>query len=132
MREIEFRAWNEKTKTMSPSFTLRDVANRWAEIEDRELMQFTGLRDKEGNKIFEGDIVKLLTIEHEKGGWRSNEKAQGVIEFNDVWGVRFVCKDFTQRTASSHFKIKNLTSREVTNITVIGNIHQNPELLGER
>jgi len=150
-REIEFRAWDKNLCAMVRIISLNFrhecgyiLANHpdsaklgrddtyMLDKADCEIMQYTGLLDKNGVKIFEGDIVKLLTIEHEKGGWRSNEKAQGVIEFNDVWGVRFMCKDFTQRTASAQFKMKSLTSREVINIKILGNIHQNPELLEKR
>jgi len=79
MREITFRAWNPTAKRMDSVITLDWYTNRgctnlkpshvFTERKNREvdagiardwvLMQYTGLRDKNGKEIFEGDIVRI-------------------------------------------------------------------------
>jgi len=53
MREIKFRAWDKD---------LHKMYNKWTVIPDDDrshiLMQYTGLKDKNGKEIYEGDIVK--------------------------------------------------------------------------
>ena len=68
MREIKFRAWDKLNKKMSLNltFTYEDgkINNCYFEdsenyaIEEFEIMQFTGLKDKNGKEIFEGDILR--------------------------------------------------------------------------
>jgi len=52
MREIKFRAWDKAEKMM------RKVWDDLAHIDGLELMQFTGLLDKSGKEIYEGDVLK--------------------------------------------------------------------------
>ncbi len=65
MREIKFRAWGKIEKKMFyPAFLCEDGItlgkNGWANNilrDEYDLMQFTGLLDKNGKEIYEGDIV---------------------------------------------------------------------------
>lgn len=130
-REIKFRAWDEKLKMMttpfidflifeeSENFKKGQVLHQHFEDEEFipiEIMQFTGLKDKNGNEIYEEDIIEF---KHPfKGRYH-----KGIVEMID-W--RWTLRNFYQ----SHLDIPNEPFCEGTEyIEVIGNIYQNPELL---
>ena len=69
--------------------------------------QFTGLHDKNGKMIFEGDVVCAMMDWGRPAGM---VEAKAVIEFKKYGGYRWQCFD-------------------VTTIEVIGNVYENPELV---
>jgi uncharacterized phage protein (TIGR01671 family) len=68
MREVKFKAWVKDTKVILPVWVIDVQYKRiqvyasddeiWIPLEDVELMQYTGLHDKNGKEIWEGDVVK--------------------------------------------------------------------------
>ena len=121
MREIKFRAWDKINKEMfnveSINFQERRVYKdvvSYRNFNDIELMQYTGLKDKNNEEIYEGDIVKL----------RANHGI-GVVKYYDEWGA-FVVEYIKPRPLAvlgmNYYK---------EDIEILGNIYENSELLGE-
>ena len=74
-----------------------------------DLMQFTGLADKNAVDIFEGDIVRLGDNEY---------------------GIIFVCGDFhTGFKKTSGGNLTDIGAEIAAKLEIIGNIHENPELM---
>jgi len=144
-REIKFRVWDQKDKkyllpekqgfvilpTM-PSFgvtlpyencsnpgNIDEDCVDWADADllmgRYELEQYTGLKDKNGKEIYEGDIVKARDWDGDWGKYRIKWK-QSHCAFE-----AFECR--------KHGKW-NWTLQGFGGIEVIGNIHENPELIG--
>jgi uncharacterized phage protein (TIGR01671 family) len=126
MREIKFRAWDKKKNLMLYEFDLIgngdfSLAKAFLHlqdygindfVEDFILMQYTGLKDKNGKEIYEGDILNMTyhgsvsIVEPEIKGVIGFERGSFIIEENG-------------------FALGKIGR----SLEVIGNIYENPELL---
>ena len=138
MGNIKFRAWDEKLKSMakiiSLSFYEEDSplygneteaflyyeeleTNSLRAFNDIELMQYTGLKDKYGVEIYDGDCFKdcdgkLHIVTFKNGGFGCDTK--------------FLIDYHTQESILTHEPLINFVHDE---IEVVGNIYENKELL---
>ena len=117
-REIKFRAWDKYHQHMLDDFYFQNIDDsnwvnvgfeRLKDLKDLVIMQFTGLLDKNGKEIYEGDVVANVIYFDEPRK----------LEFNVLGAVSTVFK-------GSQFSI---TTHMLRDIEVIGNIYSNPELV---
>lgn len=127
-RELKFRAWNPIQKHMhfnhSVSISINgsiyylDIDGEWKyDIEGNSedvgiiLMQYTGLKDKNGKEIYEGDILSM---------WYSRDTSgTDIVKFNETveWSA-------SEHLGTSGFDISFLSTAEV-----IGNVFENSNLI---
>lgn len=127
-REIKFRAWHKDLKKMFKIGQITLEEGTWNfEPNDRDfigmsipyqpsfvLMQYTGLHDKNGKEIYEGDIVRIIV--------NNNIEKICKVEFkNGIFGVMF--SKNKELTAFPHFCN--------TTFEVIGNVFENGDILND-
>jgi uncharacterized phage protein (TIGR01671 family) len=111
-REIKFRAWSKATEKMSDWDFIHSVRNlhKLMTLNHIDLMQFTGLTDKNGKEIYEGDIVNHL------------HSADACVVVFQKETAMFLAEEIGDEKLG--FGIEDVTA-------VIGNIYENADLLSE-
>ncbi|KKM26052.1 hypothetical protein LCGC14_1588830 [marine sediment metagenome] len=135
MREIKFRAWGTWRSKSYRGKNMQDVQEMFYQIGFHieeffrkirthcikwELMQFTGLKDKNGKEIYEGDI---LYMKHKRGKWWSKGKVLVVFE-----NCEFYAEKIDEGVIEDEESLGNYRFKEY-NLEVLGNKFENPELL---
>lgn len=128
MREIKFRAWDNENKEMlkvqeldfedtfyNGRLAIRvEQYNDYFDLDDMILMQFTGLYDKNGKEIYEGDILQI-DVDRAYVKW---DNKYGYFQLIPIGDYYFDSDVIGQ-------------ALEYLEAEVIGNIYDNPELLKE-
>lgn len=136
MREIKFRSWKKKTgglyKVLDIDFKNKKIlcpeqatllrngkfVPAWGYLEDFEVMQFTGLKDKNGKEIYEKDLIG--------GTWEG-----GFVDYCDTCKCfQYHIPDFGCMACQGDVHWYELVEED-GKIEVIGNIYENPELLNK-
>ena len=113
LREIKFRAWHPIGRMV---YSENHLYGFWKFVDNNELsdkvMQYTGLKDKYGKEIYEGDLIRCSIQGVEQNGLQlvewSNERGGFTLFYQD---------------GDPYFRI------DLNSLEVIGNIYENPELL---
>ena len=138
MREIKFRTWDKRVKCFY-YFSLKELRAEGCEAQLSELNdpkhlalntdypyeeeeQYIDRKDKNGNEIYEGDIVRY-----------KNEDA----EYRESSGIGLIQSDnhshcvsgFSCRDIKTKYYVRLLCGHSLFSVQIIGNVHENPELL---
>ena len=130
MRELKFRAWDKHEKKFIYKFLMSSTDDKdsddwtcpltlgehnghteWLNNDQLIISQYTGLKDKNEKPIYEGDILRYADT-------------VCVVEFEEKY-ARFILRDM-----SDDFPL-SFDARLLADMEIIGNIHENPELLKE-
>lgn len=122
---IEFNAFDKNVSALAFNHHLDDTG--YGEVDNSQseyynalcfkLMQYTGLKDKNGKEIYEGDIVEF------KYPYDKRVKTLGSI----VWKEDKACFGIDMKETTEKYELYRITAEHC--LTVVGNIYENPELL---
>ena len=141
MREILFRGYSTAERMWiygDLSHTTDKIVhisneNCFIGVKPETVGQYTGLTDNNCKKIFEGDIVKIEHNDYMIDGMTLEyRKEKGVIAYDNIGSVGLIVDRYKDKNLwSDFFNVLGLTDRiESWSLEVIGNIHDNPELIG--
>lgn len=131
---IRFRAWHNTWEEMCEVKRIRfddegnittvlvkgEAFGSNAHLEEIELMQSTGLKDKNGKEIFEGDILKVA----------NNDSSWFEVVKYDHDKAMFISKEVNLKYEVPETPLYDLFSPYLFKVEVIGNIWENRDLLG--
>lgn len=88
----------------------------WCPVDPKTIEQSTGLKDKNGKEIFEGDILAIETDE-------------GILNVNIFWDSKHALFMFESKKYNEKDLLAELVEDNTYPFEIVGNIYENPELL---
>lgn len=143
MRDIKFRAWDKEQNVMRvvtdlnfltesiETKAIEGTSEMW-EVYDPiffkgsyELMQYTGLKDKNGVEIYEGDY--LIGKQYATTSLDMPFEIKGVVKYSKCDTMFYL-----ENENKSHVKFRQSIGNSIYGFEVIGNIYENADLLEEK
>lgn len=126
MRTLKFRAWNEYSKEYDWTLAIKTgngivELSKFFELPNMTIEQFTGFKDRNGKEVYEGDVIRYKVLRDDcstRHGYKYREVIEAV-EYDDGRGMYIIGQYSPLGTIVDHYEPE-----------VIGNVHENPELLG--
>lgn len=128
MRPIKFRAWNKFEKVMydnvqdfsdDPNLPPSNFGELLGLPDEWEVMQFTGLKDRNGKEIYEEDIVE----------YKSGDESGVAIILASYGGANLYFEWIEQKTSSPSIVTDCNIFRYPLELLILGNSYENEELL---
>jgi len=126
-RIIKFRAWDVAEQEMF--YGMNKCLMNWDGLKhnvsrfldgDIPVMQYTGLKDKNGREIYEGDVL------------RQQLRAGLFVLYLSVWVQGdYYCGFYLERTRPNPYQYIDIGQERTSKLEIIGNIYENPELTEE-
>ena len=118
---FKFRVWNDMQKCYSPDDHYIDEDGFLNTFGNYVIEQCTGLKDKNGKLVYEGDIIKMLFLNN-----RHKKKIKNCFL---IWDVGRACFTIKADTTDDYRTYESSCSNIFANCEVIGNTHENKELI---
>jgi len=121
MREIKFRAWDKRQKRMIPPYLLCNLTGDMEQENEYIIfMEYTGLKDRNGKEVYEGDIVRAFKeTDYRIKRW---EEYYFIVKWDECGYWKFMRIDMKDWCHAGYLSDLNY-------IEIIGNIYENQELL---
>lgn len=145
-REIKFRARNNKCwiycGAIINGWAILNENGGMAKINPETIGQYTGLKDKNGKEIYEGDIILTQPLKDKPFSQKAKSKRlRGIVKYQVLCGKNFISEPDKVKYWGAEWDIEIIDKKDYEKYhnygwglffecEVIGNIYDNPELLG--